>query len=408
MNTHPNHPPRRVDRVVPDNICPVCASEALSVFFEVSDVPVHVGLQWPSQDAARDCPKGDIKLAFCTVCGYITNLSFKPALLEYAQSYENPLHYSPFFQSYARSLVERLIERHDLRDKNVIEIGSGKGEFLQLLCELGNNCGVGFDPSYERKRTRKQDTKRIKFIRDFYSERYAGSYQADLICCRFVFEHIPDPTGFLTMLRQAIGNKSDTVVYFEVPNALSILRDLSIWDIIYEHCSYFSSESLARIFTSCGFEICDLGECYGGQFVSIEALPRRGETDSGYELRGNLTQIGGYVTAFADKCRDKIRIWQSMLDEIQQAGRRAVAWGAGSKGVSFLNMLKGQDVVEHVVDINPHKQSKHIAGTGQQIVSPRFLQSYQPDVVIVMNPIYETEIQQIMHNLGLTAEILCA
>ena len=40
-----------------------------------------------------------------------------------------------------------LIRRYDLRGKEVIEIGCGKGEFLSLLCEVGDNRGVGFDPA---------------------------------------------------------------------------------------------------------------------------------------------------------------------------------------------------------------------------------------------------------------------
>ena len=389
-----------------ESVCPVCTSPAISVFFEISDVPVHVGLQWPTQDAARHCPKGDIRLASCRACGCITNLAFKSARLEYTEAYENPLHFSPFFQEYARSLAERLIERYDVRNKDVIEIGCGKGDFLLLLCELGNNRGVGFDPSYESQRTDAQKTKRISFIRDFYSERYA-CYKADFICCRFVFEHIHNPTDFLTMLRRTIGDRSNTVVYFEVPNVLSILRDLSIWDIIYEHCSYFSSESLARVFASCGFEVRDVNECYGSQFVSIEASPSKGVADSGRDRGRNSKQMTDYVASFAANYRGKMETWQSNLDRIWQAGRRAVVWGAGAKAVSFLNMLKIEDQIEYVVDINPHKQGKHIAGTGQQIVAPEFLRDYQPDVVIVMNPLYDREIRQIIRNLGLATEVLC-
>jgi len=89
------------------------------------DVPVHCNLLWTSQDAARHCPRGDIKLAFCPVCGFITNLVFDSVRLEYAQRYENSLFYSPRFQDYARSQAARLIQRYDLHGKDIIEIGCG-------------------------------------------------------------------------------------------------------------------------------------------------------------------------------------------------------------------------------------------------------------------------------------------
>ncbi|GAF94206.1 unnamed protein product, partial [marine sediment metagenome] len=80
-------------------------------------------------------------------------------------------------------MASRLIKRYNLYEKDIIEIGCGKGDFLLLLCELGNNRGFGFDPSYENERSNSEVAGQITFIRDFYSERYA-SYQADLIYCR--------------------------------------------------------------------------------------------------------------------------------------------------------------------------------------------------------------------------------
>jgi len=112
------------------------------------------------------------------------------------------------------------------------------------------------------------------------------------------------------------------------------------------------------------------------------------------------------VTHFADNYRNEFKKWQHNLERIERAGQRVVAWGAGAKGVSFLNMLKIKNQIEYIVDINPYKQGKYIAGTGQQIVPPEFLRDYQPDVVIIMNPIYKKEIQRTVKELGLTTEFM--
>jgi SAM-dependent methyltransferase len=389
-----------------ENACPICASKNVSVFFEVLDMPVHIGVQWSSREAAQNCPKGDIRLAFCQECGFITNLAFNPKLLEYSEAYDNSLHFSSVFQEYARSLATRLIERYNIYDQDVIEIGCGKGDFLALLCEIGNNRGIGFDPSYENQRFDSKAAERITFIQDFYSERYAH-YQGDLICCRYVFEHIDQPTDFLKMVRRTIGSR-EAVVYFEVPNVSLILRGLSVWDIIYEHCSYFSLGSLAYVFAACGFDICNLAETYRGQFIGIEAKPGNGHTDFNIDRWDNRAEIADAVAAFADNYRQRTTAWQNNLEQIERAGQRVIAWGAGAKGVSFLNMLKIQKQVEYIIDINPHKQGSYIAGTGQQIVSAEFLQKYQPNTIIVMNPIYKHEIKQVVNNLGLSPEFLYA
>jgi FlaA1/EpsC-like NDP-sugar epimerase len=91
-----------------------------------------------------------------------------------------------------------------------------------------------------------------------------------------------------------------------------------------------------------------------------------------------------------------------------RTGQRAVVWGAGSKGVTFLNALQARDPIGHVVDINPRKQGMYVAGTGQQIVAPEFLKEARPDVVIVMNPVYEDEIRRWVGELGLTPDLICA
>jgi hypothetical protein len=189
---------------------------------------------------------------------------------------------------------------------------------------------------------------------------------------------------------------------------LFTLRDLAIWDIIYEHCSYFGDHSLGYLFRRCGFDVVGITEAFAGQFLSIEALPDQRSED--WEVVHNDT-LGGMhedVRAFAARYRHRVESWQRNLEEIASAGQRAVVWGAGSKGVMFLNTLKPQGQIEVVVDINPRKQGMYIAGTGQQVVLPESLRDYQPNLLIVMNSVYETEIGQLARDLGLTAELVCA
>ena len=392
---------------VSENPCPICGSKQLQPFFEMTNVPIHCNILWPRRDAAQKCPRGDIQLAFCPVCSFVTNLKFEQDRLEYNEAYGNPLHFSPHFRVYARSLAEQLIKRYNLYNKDVIEIGCGDGYFLKLLCELGNNRGVGFDPAYIEKEKHYEKRSQVKFIQDIYSERYSD-YQADLIVCRQTLEHIQNPKGFLNVLRQAIGNRLNSYIFFEVPNALNIFQKLSIWDIIYEHPSYFTPLSLSFTFTSSGFQVCDLTEQFGDQFLCIHARPKdQGNPDSDYEYPSKVKQIANYITSFAAKYQNKIEMYRRKLENIKSRGQRAVVWGAGSKGVTFLNTLKNLQI-DYVVDINPHKQGMYIPGTGQRIVPPEFLRDYQPDIIIVMNPIYKSEIGQLAKNLDLTNRFVYA
>lgn len=380
--------------------CPVCNSNQVDIFLEISDVPVFCNLLWTSRDEARNCLKGDIKLAFCSNCSHVMNVAFNPSLLDYTQVYENPLDYSPRFQAYSQSLASLLIERYGLNNRDIISIGCGKGVFLSKLCELGNNRGIGFDPALQRVTEPLEISSKIKLIKEYYSEQYAD-YPCDLVVCRHVLEHIFDPKAFLGMLRRAIGTRQNTSVFFEVPNALSIFQEFFIWDIIYEHYSYFTLISLARIFSLSKFNVQDIGEYFEGQFLGIHVSPSK-QAVSDFEQNIQIDQIAKGIAKFAACYKKVVAEWRQKLEQKKDEGQRVVIWGTGSKGVSFLNTIKDSHI-EYAVDINPKKHGKYVAGTAQQIVSPSFLKIYQPDVVIVMNPIYKQEVQQFIEQLGISA-----
>jgi SAM-dependent methyltransferase len=383
--------------------CPVCLSPDSTSFFELSEMPVFIGMQWDSAEEARACDKGDIDLAFCNHCGFIWNQSFNPERLAYSRGYDNSLDASPVFQNYTRDLVRRLVNEYGIRDKQVLELGCGKGVFLAQLCEEGHNRGSGFDPSYEGERSTNVANDRVTYIQDFFGEKYA-SHAGDLVCCRHVFEHVPDPVGFLEMIRRT-GTQNSSTVYFEVPNARFIFAKLSVWDIIYEHCNYFSAESLSYVFRKCGFEVLHLDEPFAGQFLSIEARVR----ENNGSFRGNaadLRNLSKSIGRFSEKVSTRFEAWKRRLNQLQGDETRAVIWGGGAKTVGFLNMLKVGTFLPYVVDINPRKQGRYLSGTGQRIVSPEFLREFQPTQVILMNPIYHQEVAEQLQALGVAAEIV--
>jgi SAM-dependent methyltransferase len=390
-----------------NHVCPNCGSVEMSVFYELESVPVHSVLLLPTREEALNYPKGDIALGFCQACGFISNVTFDPSLHEYSSRYEATQVFSPTFSAFAHRLARRLIDQYDLRGKDLIEIGCGQGEFLTLLCELGGNRGVGFDPAYVRERSESSAQDRITFIKDFYSERYAD-YQGDFVCCKMTLEHIQHTADFVSTVRRSLGDQSKAIVFFQVPDVRRILREVAFWDIYYEHCSYFSLGSLACLFRRCGFEVMNLAREYDGQYLMIEARAGDGKGEALLEQEDDLEELAREVAYFSEHYPPKLDAWRRDLQRMRQTGRQAVIWGGGSKGVAFLTTLRIEDEIEYAVDINPYKHGTYMAGTGQEIVGPEFLREYRPDVVIVMNPIYEDEIRQLIEGLGLTPEFMCA
>lgn len=382
--------------------CPGCGSNALELLYEVRPVPVHSVLLIPTQEAARSYPSGQIELVLCAGCGFIFNRSFDPSLHDYSEYYEETQGFSPTFSRFHRELAAHLVQRFDLRRKRILEIGCGKGEFLSLLCQLGNNRGIGFDPAYVPERGDPRLRDRITFIRDFFHEKYAG-LPADFICCKMTLEHIRDVAEFVRLLRRCIQPGEQPLVFFQVPDVDRILQEFAFWDVYYEHCSYFSSGSLARLFESCGFEVLEMSRWYGDQYLVLYAQPREPASP---KPESSLKDLLLRARRFSPGSRLLRKRWKSELQHWKRQSKRIVLWGGGSKAVAFLTTLNVEDEINCVVDVNPYRQGTFLAGSGHAIVPPEFLQEVRPHLVIAMNPIYRREIGLQLEKMGLDSRLL--
>lgn len=385
--------------------CPTCGSDATRSFYEVDRVPTNSVLLLESATEALDFPTGRISLAHCASCGHVYNRAFDPGLTEYSGRYESTQAYSSTFNAFHRRLAQDMIDRFDLHDKEIIEIGCGDGEFLVLLCEQGGNSGLGFDPAYHEGRVPHGGDLDLRFVADFYSDRYA-EHRADFVTCKMTLEHIIDTGAFIGSVRTAIGDRLDTTVCFQIPNGRYVFGDLAFWDVYYEHCSYFTHGSLARLFRQQRFDVFDLWTDYDDQYLMVAATPTEEPTTERLTAEDDLDAIASEVVRFERVVPQRIDRWRRFLGDERRADRTTVLWGGGSKGVAFLTSVGLTDEIAAVVDINPNKAGTFMAGTGHEIVNPPSLTAIEPDTVIVMNPIYVDEIRRELDGLGLAPEIV--
>ena len=373
--------------------CPVCDAP-LRPFLELGAAPVYCNVLHPTAAAAVAAPTGAIELALCARCGLIRNVAFDPELVRYSPAYENSLHFSPAFNAWAEALARRLVERYDLHGKDVVDIGCGKGDFLALLCDGNGNRGRGYDPSYEGELTHVNGAQ-LSFARELFTREHARE-PADLIACRHVIEHLEAPRELLSALEGTAAT-----LYFEMPDGGYLLRELAVWDVIYEHVSHFTAPALRRLFADHGFGAIEVGTAFGGQYLFIEA--GRGVAPAPTEPAERLPAL---ADAFAGAYDAKVRAWTRRLTEYRRAGRSVALWGAGSKGVTFLNVVGGGEGIEHVIDVNDRKHGRHVPGTGQLVRGPDALGTLRPDVVLVMNRLYVDEIRGRVEAAGAGAEVV--
>lgn len=392
----------RVRTVEAQRGCRVCGGEVRPLLEERS-VPLYCNVLRADHDSAVDAPRGPLRLSVCEDCGHVRNEAFVPELLDYTPAYENSLHHSPHFQGYAGDLARSLVESYDLRGRLVVDVGCGRGDFLELVCRLGGNAGRGYDRSVPPDAEARADGLDLVFVSEFFT-RTTALPPIDLLMCRQVLEHIADPAAFLAEIVASPAVTADTVLFFEVPNAAYTLEGDGIWDLIYEHCSYFTARSLVTLFERSGLDVLATRDLYSGQYLGIEARPRRGASvRRGPGARPTADAAG----SFAGRYRAKLSWWQDAVARWAADGERIVVWGAGSKGVSFLDAL-GPTPIAYAVDLNPRKHGRFLPGSGAEVVAPEFLRDYRPDRVILMNAVYREEVAGLLARLGRTPALVAA
>ncbi len=381
--------------------CPLCGGAAPEPFLRLPDLPVLCNVLWDSREEARRCARGPIELVLCPDCSLIYNRTFDASRLNYTTRYDNCLHHSRRFVEYAEALALELVRRYNLENARIVEVGSGKGDFLRLLCRTGGNSGIGFDPSYEGPEAAPGDTVRI--LREYYHEEHA-SHGGDLLVCRQVLEHILEPVPFLERIARGLG-RPGVPVFFEVPNGDYTLRNTFVWDVIYEHPVYYCAASIESAFKRAGFELREVTEEFEGQYLGVHATTGGdGEApDAAPAAHASPPDVAG----FAARVATALERWNRELEDARRDGVRTVIWGAGSKGITFLNLLPDSDAVGCAVDVSPAKQGRYVSGTGHEIVAPDRLTEYRPGVVFLMNPVYEDEVHSTLQALGVEARLVC-
>lgn len=387
--------------------CPACGSTALEVFYEQRGIPAHSCLLLASREEAAAYPTGDLRLAVCQTCGFCTNVAFDPSLSHYSSSYEETQGFSPRFTAFARALAQGWIDRYDIHDRDILEIGCGKGEFLATMAELGGNRGIGIDPAVAPQRLSPEVLPRLRFFPELYGPQHF-ELPADIVVCRHTLEHIPDVADFVQLIRRGAVDRPGVTVLWEVPDTLRVLDEVAFWDLYYEHTSYFTPGSLARLFRRSGFDILDLRLEFDDQYIVMEARLAGDSATPPSPIEDDLARTLASVEAFRIGYQRDIERRAAQLRAFRQDGKRIVIWGAGSKGVAYLVALGDVGGIDVAVDVNPFKQGMYLAGTGKRTVAPADLLEIQPDVVIAMNPIYLGEIRASLDALDVNAQLIPA
>ncbi len=332
--------------------------------FRAERLPVLQNRTYETAAAAHASPTGDVVLVQDPQTGLVFNAAFDPSKLSYDADYQNEQACSGVFRQHLDS-VAAIVDRY-LAGRTLIEVGCGKGAFLELLRERGYAI-TGIDPAYEGENP---DVIKAPFE--------AGlGLSAEGVVMRHVLEHMQDPLSFLNAIATANGGRG--IAYIEVPCLDWICAHRAWFDIFYEHVNYFRLVDFDRMFG----RVIDRGHVFGGQYL--------------YAMVDMATLRAPRASA-----QDLIDLPGDFMAGVERAGalaggaaRRNAIWGAASKGVIFATHLMRRGVTFDVaIDINPAKQGRYLPVTALRVASAAEGAALLApgDNVFVMNSNYLDEI----------------
>jgi SAM-dependent methyltransferase len=375
----------------------------LAEIYRLEAIPVQSCVLLESREEAMRFSKRELVLVVCDDCGFLFNAVFEPEMVDYASTTEESQHFSGTFNRFACELVGDIAATFDLRGRRTLEIGCGKGDFLKELVQATGTIGLGVDPGFIPQRLAFDDRASIAFRRECFNPSTID-VAPDFVVCRHTLEHIDDVGRFMADVAAVTGGRKEVDVFFETPDVARVLAEGAFWDIYYEHCSYFTLGSHARLFHRAGFDVTRLYLAYDDQYIIQYAQP--GERGTPLAVEHDLERVRALAAAFPARVEEVRAGWIEFIGSRRAAGRRIAIWGGGSKGVSFITTNGAENQIAHVVDVNPHKQGKYLPGAGNEVIAPEALVDEPPDTVIVMNPVYLAEIRAQLASLGLDPEVV--
>jgi hypothetical protein len=302
--------------------------------------------------------------------------------------------YSDSWVEHARRFVDVAIERAGLMPGDrVIEVASNDGYLLQHVIGRGLDV-LGIEPARniaEVAIAKGIPTRNAFFGRDLATELVAERGPAALVVANNVFAHVPDINDFTAGLATTLARRG--LMSIEVAYLARLIEGNEFDTIYHEHFFYYTVHSARSVLARHGLRLLDVEELptHGGSirlWVVHDEDPR--PTSDSVETLLQAERAAGYdrpdgYGGFRPRVERTKRELLSFLIDERRRGARIIGYGAPGKANTLLNFCGIRtDLIDFIVDRNPHKHGRFTPGTHIPILPPERLVEARPDVILLL------------------------
>ena len=386
--------------------CRGCSAELLLTFLDLGSSPIANDLI-PHEKLNSSEVFYPLRVMTCIQCALVqlTEVATRESLFRSDYVYFSS--YSSSWLEHSRNYVSKMTQLLDLGEEDlVVEVASNDGYLLQYFAEQGIQT-LGIEPSSGVAGVAIE--KGIKTIVDFFgtdiATKLAAQKKPKLLLGNNVLAHVPDLHDFINAFSVLVADQG--LITFEFPHLTNLIRNNQFDTIYHEHYSYLSVTSLVPLFASHGLRIVDVENLntHGGSIrvyvVKTESVWETSSTVAAMLLKEAQTdpRDNSIWKLLQEKTLlVKIDLLAELID-CKKDGLKVAAYGAAAKGNTLLNYCGiDSDLIDYVVDLNPHKQGSYLPGSRIPIVGLDHLTENTPDILLVLPWNLADEIKQQLIN----------
>lgn len=390
--------------------CRFCKTELNHVFVDLINSPASNSFLTKEQlnEPETYFP---LKVYTCHNCFLVQVDEYKKSDAIFSSDYVYFSSYSTSWLAHAKKYTEMMTERFGYNDNSLImEIASNDGYLLQYFVQK-NIPVLGIEPTANTAAAAKE--KGVDSVIDFFGVRLAKELasqnkKADLLLGNNVLAHVPDIVDFVGGMKIIL--KDQGVITMEFPHLMQLVDNNQFDTIYHEHFSYLSFYTVKKIFESQGLEMFDVEQLttHGGSLRifakhkedSSKTISSNVEALLTLEASKGMTALD-YYNDFQIKTFNVKLEMLSFLIEQKKIGKKVAAYGAAAKGNTLLNYCGiKNDLIEFVVDANPHKQNKFLPASHIPVMNEAWLKEQKPDYIIILPWNLKDEITKQLHYIN--------